>query len=67
MNNIPKTLKYNNQKRILRTLPQTQKKGVNKVRDRERKALMPGKRISRTGKVYWETRASRSDQKGSRL
>lgn len=31
--------------------------------DKERKALMPGKRISKTGKVYWETRKNRSDLK----
>ena len=29
--------------------------------DRERSALQPGKRKSRTGKTYWETRANRSD------
>jgi hypothetical protein len=29
--------------------------------DRKRKALPPGKRISRTGRVYWETRRNRSD------
>ena len=30
-------------------------------RDRGRKAMLPGKRISKTGKVYWETRKNRSD------
>ena len=35
----------------------------NLKRDSERKALMPGKRISKTGKVYWETRKNRSDLK----
>jgi len=35
----------------------------NKKRDLNRKALMPGKRISKTGKVYWETRKNRSDLK----
>jgi hypothetical protein len=29
--------------------------------DRSRKALPPGKRISKSGKVYWETRRNRSD------
>jgi hypothetical protein len=29
--------------------------------DRKRKALPPGKRISKSGKVYWETRRNRSD------
>ena len=32
-----------------------------KIRDRPRKALAPGKRISRNGNVYWETRTNRSD------
>jgi len=36
-------------------------------RDRKRVALPPGKRISRTGRGYWETRRNRSDRKGSRL
>ena len=30
-------------------------------RDRGRKASMPGKRISKNGKIYWETRKNRSD------
>lgn len=29
--------------------------------DKYIKAMRPGKRISKTGKIYWETRASRSD------
>jgi hypothetical protein len=29
--------------------------------DRKRRALPPGKRISRTGRIYWETRRNRSD------
>ena len=31
------------------------------IRDKGRKALTPGKRISKSGKVYWETRQNRSD------
>lgn len=30
-------------------------------RDASRKALLPGKRVSKTGKIYWETRKNRSD------
>ena len=33
----------------------------NALRDKKRKAQLPGKRISKTGKVYWETRKNRSD------
>jgi len=32
--------------------------------DRLRKALKPGKRISRFGRIYWETRRNRSDLRG---
>jgi len=43
--------------------------GVRKSisRDRQRKALPPGKRRSRTGRIYWETRKNRSDKRGSRI
>jgi hypothetical protein len=40
---------------------------INKKRDLGRIALTPGKRISKNGKVYWETRINRSDRSGSRL
>ena len=56
---------FKNQRRNLRVLKQVGK--TDKVRDEERKALMPGKRISKSGKIYWETRKNRSDQKGSRI
>lgn len=35
--------------------------------DRIRHAMLPGKRISRFGRVYWETRRNRSDRRGSRI
>jgi hypothetical protein len=35
--------------------------------DRERKALPPGKRISKSGRVYWETRKNRSDLPGKNI
>lgn len=31
--------------------------------DRERKAMSPGKRLSKSGRIYWETRRNRSDLK----
>ncbi len=37
------------------------------ARDAGRKALPPGKRISKTGNVYWESRKSRSDIPESNL
>lgn len=39
----------------------------NRLKDSERKALAPGKRISRTGNIYWETRRNRSDAWGRRI
>ena len=36
-------------------------------RDLGRGAKLPGKRVSRTGKVYWETRKNRSDKAGKRI
>ena len=56
---------FRNQRRNLRVLKQVGKS--DKVRDAERKALLPGKRISKTGNKYWETRKNRSDSKGSNI
>lgn len=36
-------------------------------RDAARSALLPGKRVSKTGKTYWETRRNRSDAFRSNL
>ncbi len=36
-------------------------------RDKRRIALPPGKRISKTGKIYFEYRRNRSDKVGSKL
>ena len=35
--------------------------------DRRRIALPPGKRISKTGKIYWESRKNRSDISGANV
>ena len=53
------------QSKSLRTLDQVGKTTV-KI-DAKRKALAPGKRISSSGKVYWETRRNRSDSPGKKL
>ena len=37
------------------------------IRDQGRKALTPGKRISKSGKVYWETRQNRSDRPNKKI
>ncbi len=58
---------FKNQRRNLRVLEQTAKGKTDKSIDSKRKALLPGKRISKTGKVYWETRKNRSDSRGSKV
>lgn len=40
---------------------------TNVAIDKKRKALMPGKRMSKTGKIYYEGRRNRSDAKGSKV
>ena len=50
-------------RRIVKVLPQ-KGKSVKSV-DEKRKAMPSGKRISKTGKVYWETRKNRSDVRGT--
>ena len=37
------------------------------VRDRGRYAQNPGKRVSKSGKIYWETRKNRSDMPGKKI
>lgn len=56
---------FKNQRRSLSTLEQVGKTTLS--RDKKRKALAPGKRISKTGKIYWETRTNRSDKVGSKV
>ena len=51
---------------VLRDLPQKGKPS-DQPRDFARFARPPGKRISKNGKIYWETRKNRSDIQGSRL
>ena len=57
--------KYNNQETI-KVMKQSGKV-IDALRDFSRKALMPGKRISKSGKVYWETRVNRSDMPTKRI
>ena len=53
------------QSKSVRVLDQVGKTTV-KI-DAKRKALAPGKRISSSGKTYWETRRNRSDSPGKRV
>jgi hypothetical protein len=50
----------------VKVLEQTGKK-PNIARDLGRSAKLPGKKISKYGKLYWETRKNRTDAPGSRL
>ncbi len=58
MPGYPLTIK-DGTKGVVKVLEQKGKSDLK--RDRGRKAKLPGKRISKTGKVYWETRKNRSD------
>ena len=40
---------------------------TNIVRDKARKALAPGKKISKTGKIYYEYRKNRVDLVGTKV
>jgi len=51
---------------IQKILPQSSRP-VNIPKDVARKAKLPGIRISKTNKRYWETRANRSDLPGKRI
>ena len=53
-------------KGVLKVLEQTGKR-FSVPRDAGRGAEMPGKRISSTGKIYWETRKNRTDNPGTDL
>ena len=58
-------LSFRNQRRNLRKLKQ---RGTSDYeRDVVRRALLSGKRLSKSGKTYWETRRNRSDQVGSKV
>jgi len=52
--------------KILRVLQQTGKR-KSVMRDLGRSARLPGKRVSESGKVYWETRKNRSDTANKKL
>ena len=65
LDNEFESIGYKNQRRNLRVLKQVGK-SVKAV-DEKRKALQPGKRVSKNGKTYWETRKNRSDAGNSKV
>lgn len=62
-----KIVRKKRRRRVLKILKRQTGKRKSISADRKRKALAPGKRRSRTGKIYWETRKNRSDKVGKRL
>lgn len=52
---------------IIRGFPYQTGKRKDIFADAARGALEPGKRMSRNGRIYWETRVNRSDLKGKRI
>lgn len=51
-----------------KTIKELKQRGKSNIKkDKPRPALLPGKRISKTGKIYWETRKNRSDKLGSNV
>ncbi len=59
------TIKLKSLRKSLSTTPQIGKTTI--IRDAARKALAPGKRISKTGNIYWEGRKNRSDVPGKKI
>ncbi len=59
--------KMGSEKGIERELPQVPHTRKSVMLDASRMARPPGKRISKSGKVYWETRQNRSDMKKTNL
>ena len=58
-------LNFRSKRRNLRQLKQ---KGTTNIKiDKERDALLAGKRISSNGNIYWETRKNRSDALNSNV
>lgn len=55
------------QKGVEKALPQVPKTRKDILRDAARGARAPGKRVSKTGNVYWETRENRSDMPRTNL
>ena len=52
---------FKNKRKNLRQLPQVKVKGTSKIIDASKHAMLAGKRISKNGKTYWETRSNRTD------
>lgn len=58
------SLGFKNQRKSLKVSDKQIGKSVKSI-DAKRKALKPGKRISKSGNIYYESRKNRSDLKGN--
>jgi len=53
---------------VAQTLKILKQRGTSNLKiDEKRTAMLPGKRISKTGKIYFESRRNRSDSLGSKV
>lgn len=57
---------FKNQRRTLKWRDHQIGKSIKEI-DIKRKALLPGKRISKNGNTYYEYRKNRSDKKGKKI
>jgi len=57
---------FKNQRRTLKWKDHQTGK-TNALKDKKRNALLPGKRKSKAGKIYYEYRKNRSDKKNSKI
>lgn len=55
---------FKNQRKSLKVSDKQIGKSIKSI-DAKRKALAPGKRVSKSGNIYYESRKNRSDLKGS--
>jgi len=64
---IPKVTKKERATGILEVLPQIPLTRYDYDKDASRKALLPGKRISKNGNIYYEQRQNRSDKRNKKV
>lgn len=64
----PQSISFIKTRNLRRNLTELKQVGTTDIkRDKARKALRAGKRVSKTGNIYWETRKNRSDAEGSKV
>ena len=56
-----------NKAKVIYTKPTQTGNIKSKLKDQSRKAILPGKRRSKKGNIYYEYRKNRSDMKNKRI